>query len=68
MNTLKQKKHASKLLLASALLVPVVASANDITVDAASINGLLTPVSIVGGAIMAVLIAIKGWKLIRRAL
>ena len=39
-----------------------------VTADASAITALMAPIAVVGGAILTVLIAIKGWKLIRRAL
>lgn len=62
---------AQKAALASLALVPVVAMAEGegaVTADASTITALMGPIAVVGGAILTVLIAIKGWKLIRRAL
>ena len=61
---------AQKAALASLALAPVVtmAAEGDVTADASAITALMSPIAVVGGAILTVLIAIKGWKLIRRAL
>ncbi len=61
---------AQKAALASLALVPVLAMAEDgaVKADASAITALMAPIAVVGGAILTVLIAIKGWKLIRRAL
>lgn len=34
----------------------------------AAISGLATPVAAIGSAVLLILVAIKGWKLIRRAM
>lgn len=72
MKTLNNQKLSLvlKAALASLALVPVVAMAEGgaVTADASAINALMAPIAVVGGAILTVLIAIKGWKLIRRAL
>lgn len=39
-----------------------------VTVDASAITSLMTPIATIGGAVLTVLIAIRGWKLMRRAL
>ena len=61
---------AQKAVVASVALAPVLTMAADgeVTADASSITALMAPIAVVGGAILTVLIAIKGWKLIRRAL
>lgn len=72
MKTVENQKLSlvQKAALASLALVPVVAMAEGgaVTADASAITALMSPVAVVGGAILTVLIAIKGWKLIRRAL
>lgn len=68
----KKLSLAQKAVLASVALAPVLTMAAEgdgaVTVDASSITALQAPVAVVGGAILAILIAIKGWKLVRRAL
>lgn len=62
---------AQKAVVASVALAPVLtiaAGEGEVTADASSITALMAPIAVVGGAILTVLIAIKGWKLIRRAL
>lgn len=63
---------AQKAVLASLALVPVLTMAAEgdgaVTADPSAITALMSPIAVVGGAILTVLIAIKGWKLIRRAL
>ena len=73
MKTVENKKLnlAQKAVVASVALAPVLTMAageGAVTADAAPITGLMSPIAVVGGAILTVLIAIKGWKLIRRAL
>lgn len=68
----KKLSLAQKAVVASVALAPVLTMAAEgdgaVTVDASSISALQGPVAVVGGAILAILIAIKGWKLVRRAL
>lgn len=72
MKTVENQKLslAQKAVVASVALAPVLAFAEGeaVTADAAPITALMSPIAVVGGAILTVLIAIKGWKLIRRAL
>ncbi len=74
MKTVENQKLtlAQKAVVASVALSPVLtmAAAGDgaVTADASAITALMSPIAVVGGAILTVLIAIKGWKLIRRAL
>ena len=71
MKTVENQKLslAQKAVVASVALAPVLTmAAGEVTADASSITALMTPIAVVGGAILTVLIAIKGWKLIRRAL
>ena len=72
MKTVENQKLslAQKAVVASVALAPVLTMAADgeVTADASSITALMAPIAVVGGAILTVLIAIKGWKLIRRAL
>ncbi|ENU40708.1 major capsid protein [Acinetobacter johnsonii] len=72
MKTVENKKLslAQKAVVASVALAPVLAMAEDgaVKADASAITALMAPIAVVGGAILTVLIAIKGWKLIRRAL
>ena len=61
---------AQKAVVATVALAPVLtmAAEGEVNADAGAITALLSPIAVVGGAILTVLIAIKGWKLIRRAL
>ncbi len=72
MKTVENQKLslAQKAVVASVALSPVLAMAEGeaVTADPSTITALLSPIAVVGGAILTVLIAIKGWKLIRRAL
>ena len=71
MKTVENQKLslAQKAVVASVALAPVLAFAEgEVTADASTITALMGPIAVVGGAILTVLIAIKGWKLIRRAL
>lgn len=72
MKTVENQKLslAQKAVVASVALAPVLAMAEDgaVKADASAITALMSPIAVVGGAILTVLIAIKGWKLIRRAL
>lgn len=43
-------------------------AAIDTTAIVTEISGLGTPVAAIGGAILLILVGIKGWKLIRRAM
>lgn len=43
-------------------------AAIDTTSIVSEISDLATPVAAIGGAILLILVAIKGWKLIRRAM
>lgn len=74
MKTVENKKLtlAQQVVVASVALAPVLTMAAEgdgaVTADASAITALMSPIAVVGGAILTVLIAIKGWKLIRRAL
>ena len=73
MKTVENQKLslAQKIVVASVALSPMLAMAEGegaVTADASTITALMGPIAVVGGAILTVLIAIKGWKLIRRAL
>ena len=72
MKTVENQKLnlALKSVVASVGLAPVLAMAEEgaVKADASAITALMGPIAVVGGAILTVLIAIKGWKLIRRAL
>ena len=72
MKTVENQKLSlpQKAVVASVALAPVLtmAAEGDVTADASAITALMSPIAVVGGAILTVLIAIKGWKLIRRAL
>lgn len=74
MKTVENQKLslAQKAVVASVALAPVLTMAAEgagaVTADPSAITALMSPIAVVGGAILTVLIAIKGWKLIRRAL
>ena len=73
MKTVENQKLslAQKAVVASLALAPVLtmaAGGGEVTADPSAITALMSPIAVVGGAILTVLIAIKGWKLIRRAL
>lgn len=73
MKTVNEQKLtlAQKVIVASVALAPgltMAAGEGGVTADASAITALMAPIAVVGGAILTVLIAIKGWKLIRRAL
>ena len=74
MKTVENQKLslAQKAVVASLALAPALTMAAEgdgaVTADASAITALMGPIAVVGGAILTVLIAIKGWKLIRRAL
>ena len=73
MKTVENQKLslAQKAVVASVALAPALTMASGeggVTADASAITALMAPIAVVGGAILTVLIAIKGWKLIRRAL
>ena len=72
MKTVENQKFslAQKPVVASVALAPVLtmAGSGDVTADPSAITALMAPIAVVGGSILTVLIAIKGWKLIRRAL
>ncbi|WP_262010360.1 major capsid protein [Acinetobacter baumannii] len=54
---------------ASALVLTNVANAAiDVTPVTSDLGDLITPIGLVGAAYLAVQVAIKGWKIIRRAL
>ena len=50
----------------------IAASASNAAIDTApivsEISGLATPIAAIGAAILLILVGIKGWKLIRRAM
>ena len=70
MSIKKKIQHAS--LVAAVAATPMITFAAEgdgaVTVDASAITSLMTPIATVGGAVLTVLIAIRGWKLMRRAL
>ena len=54
---------------AGALMAASVSNAAiDTTAIVTEISGLVTPIAAIGGAILLILVGIKGWKLIRRAM
>lgn len=60
--------------LATSLVLSALALANaahaeiDVTPVTSELSGLTTPIGLVGAAFLVVLVTIKGWKIIRRAL
>lgn len=40
----------------------------DVSDAAASLSGLTAPIAVLGGVILTILVAIKAWKMIRRAM
>lgn len=55
---------AGALIAASASNAAVI----DTTDTVAAIAGLATPIAAIGAAVLLILVAVKGWKLIRRAM
>lgn len=66
--TLGQKVAAGAVIAMSSALTFAEGTEGAVTVDASAITSLMTPIATVGGAVLTVLIAIRGWKLMRRAL
>ncbi|WHP06890.1 major capsid protein [Acinetobacter corruptisaponis] len=68
-----QKTKTSRFLpVATGVGVMVLASAARAEIDTApivsEISGLAAPIAAIGAAILLILVGIKGWKLIRRAM
>jgi hypothetical protein len=65
----KQNRFVPLAVGAGALIA---ASASNAAIDASEIvseiSGLATPIAAIGAAILLILVGIKGWKLIRRAM
>lgn len=71
--TVEKNGVVSRVNLAPAALPLVLfAGAANATVDAsaatAEIAGMAAPIAAIGGAILLILVAIKAWKMIRRAM
>lgn len=70
-NTQKTKKNRFvPVAVGTGALIAASASnaAIDTTAMVSEISDLATPVSAIGAAVLLILVAIKGWKLIRRAM
>lgn len=72
-NTQNQKQKTSKFFpVAAGALALAAGSAANAAIDTAGvvteIQGLAAPVAAIGAAILIILVGIKGWKLIRRAM
>ena len=68
-----QKTNKNRFLPAAIVAVALMAaSASNAAIETSEIvseiSGLATPIAAVGAAILLILVAIKGWKLIRRAM
>ena len=69
-----QKTDKNRFLPAGIVAVALMAATAsnaaviDTTETVAAISGLATPVAAIGSAILLILVGIKGWKLIRRAM
>jgi hypothetical protein len=68
-----QKTNKNRFLPAAvgagALMVASASNAAiDTTTTVAAIEGLATPIAAIGAAVLLILVGIKGWKLIRRAM
>ena len=55
-------------VVAAVMTAPVLATAVDVTATATDITGQIASITIVGGAVLGVYVAIKGFKWVRRAL
>lgn len=72
-NTQNQKQKTSKFFpVAAGALALASGSAANATIETTevvgAIEGLQGPVAAIGAAVLLILVAIKGWKLIRRAM
>jgi len=63
-----REKIAAGVVIASTSAFALAEGEGAVTVDASAITSLMTPIATVGGAVLTVVIAIRGWKLMRRAL
>lgn len=68
-----QKTNKNRFLPAGIGAVALMAAtasnaAIDTTTVVAAIEGLATPIASIGAAVLLILVGIKGWKLIRRAM
>ncbi len=66
--TLREKIAAGVVIASTSAFALAEGAEGAVTVDASAITSLMTPIATVGGAVLTVLIAIRGWKLMRRAL
>lgn len=65
----KQNRFVPAAVGTGALIAASVSNAAiDTTAIVTEISDLATPVAAIGGAILLILVGIKGWKLIRRAM
>lgn len=71
-NTQNQKQTSKFLPVATGAMALAAGSAANAAIDTTAIvseiGDLIVPVSAIGAAVLLVLVAIKGWKLVRRAL
>lgn len=68
-----QKTNKNRFMLAAVVAAALAApgasnAAIDTTGIVSEISGLAVPIAAIGGAILLILVGIKGWKLIRRAM
>jgi hypothetical protein len=63
------KRFNTALLLASALFAPLAANAAvDVTAVVTEITGAATPIAAIGSAVLVVMVGIKVYKWVRRAM
>lgn len=63
------RKNAARFgVVAAAAGSQAANAAVDVSNVVTEISGMVTPVAAIGGAMMLVLVAIKAWKMIRRAM
>lgn len=71
-NTQKTNKNRFLPACIGAVALMAASVSNAATIDTtdvvAAIAGLATPVAAIGSAVLLILVGIKGWKLIRRAM
>jgi uncharacterized membrane protein YeaQ/YmgE (transglycosylase-associated protein family) len=70
-NTQKTNKNRFLPAVIGAVAVMAASASNatiDTTTTVAAIEGLATPIAAIGAAVLLILVGIKGWKLIRRAM
>jgi uncharacterized membrane protein YgdD (TMEM256/DUF423 family) len=59
---------ASTLLFLALALFSGIASAVDVTAVVSEVNGAIAPIGLIGAAVLLVLVAIKTYKWVRRAM